>query len=64
MSLGYVNEIAHFIDCVKNNLEPQVGTTGEDGLKALITAFAIYESADKERAIAIDDFFPGSGGRG
>ena len=56
MSLGYVNEIAHFVDCVRNNAEPQPGTTGEDGLKALITTFAIYESAEKGRLINLKDF--------
>jgi len=47
MSLGYVNEITHFVECARNNLEPQKGTTGEDGLKALAATFAIYESAEK-----------------
>ncbi len=53
MSLGYVNEIAHFVDCVQNDKEPQKGTTGEDGIKALAATFAIYESAEKGRLIEV-----------
>jgi predicted dehydrogenase len=55
MSLGYVNEIAHFVDCVQDNIEPQTGTTGEDGLRALAVTLAIYESAEKECLIHIHD---------
>lgn len=62
MSLGYVSEIAHFLDCVLNNKAPQRGTTGEDGLNALVILFAIYESAEKESLIKIHDFFPESKG--
>jgi len=53
MSLGYVNEIAHFVDCVQNDKSPQKGTSGEDGIKALAVNFAIYESAEKGRLIAV-----------
>jgi predicted dehydrogenase len=53
MSLGYVNEIAHFVDCVQNDKQPQKGTTGEDGIKALAVTFAIYESAEKGRLIEL-----------
>jgi predicted dehydrogenase len=58
MSLGYVNEINHFVDCVQNDKEPQFGTTGEDGLKAIAITYAIYESAEKERMVRMLDFFP------
>ncbi len=47
MSLGYVNEIKHFVDCVLNDKNPQKGVRGEDGLKALEVTFALYESAEK-----------------
>jgi predicted dehydrogenase len=56
MSLGYVNEIAHFVDCVINDLEPQRGTRGEDGLRALAVTLAIYESAEKECHIDVNEF--------
>ncbi len=53
MSLGYINEITHFVDCTRNNVEPQKGTSGEDGLKALAVTFAIYESAEKGQAVKV-----------
>jgi predicted dehydrogenase len=55
MSLGYVNEVAHFVECVQNNTEPQSGTTGEDGLRALTVTLAIYESAKEECQVAVPD---------
>ena len=56
MSLGYVDEIAHFVDCVRDDMDPQQGTAGEDGLKALITVLAIYESAKTGRLIDVEHF--------
>ena len=53
MSLGYVNEIAHFVDCVLNDMDPQKGTTGADGLKALAVTSAIYESAESGQLIQV-----------
>jgi predicted dehydrogenase len=53
MSLGYVNEITHFVDCVQHDKQPQKGTRGEDGIKALKVTFAIYESAEKGRLIEV-----------
>ena len=35
LSLGYVNEIAQFVDCVQNDRPPPQGTSGLDGIKAL-----------------------------
>jgi predicted dehydrogenase len=55
MSLGYVNEVAHFVECVLNNTQPQSGTTGEDGLRALTVTLAIYESAKEECQVAVPD---------
>jgi predicted dehydrogenase len=58
MSLGYVGEIAHFVECVKQGIKSQPGTGGEDGLKALVTIMAIYESAEKECYIKLKDYYP------
>jgi len=54
-SLGYINEIGHFVDCVRNDIDPPVGMRGEDGLKALAIAFAIYESAETGKLVKIKD---------
>lgn len=54
-SLGYVNEIAHFVECVREGKEPQPGTTGMDGLKALAVVFAIYRSAEKGAVVKVSD---------
>ncbi len=40
---GFPQELAHFVDCVKNDKQPQV--TGEDGKAVLEVIFAAYESA-------------------
>ncbi len=53
LSLGYVKEIEHFIDCVVSNKEPNIGTRGEDGLKALEAVFAIYKSAEIGKKIVL-----------
>ncbi len=53
LSLGYVKEIEHFIDCVINNKQPQNGTKGEDGLKALKVVLAIYESAKNGKIVKL-----------
>ncbi len=57
MSLGYVGEIAHFVACVKDGVQSQAGTRGEDGLNALIATLAIYESAEEKRQINLKDFW-------
>ena len=54
-SLGYFNEISHFVDCVRNNTEPKEGTRGEDGLKALAVVTAIYESAETGKLVKVKD---------
>lgn len=51
--LGYVNEIAYFVDCVRLNKEIMYGVRGEDGLEALKITKAIYESAAKGVAVKI-----------
>ncbi|MDX1950555.1 MAG: Gfo/Idh/MocA family oxidoreductase [Verrucomicrobiota bacterium] len=40
---GYPQELAHFIDCVRNNKQPLV--TGEDGRAVLEMMYAAYQSA-------------------
>jgi myo-inositol 2-dehydrogenase / D-chiro-inositol 1-dehydrogenase len=40
---GFHQEMAHFVDCVRLDLKPEV--TGEDGRAALEVIFAAYESA-------------------
>ena len=56
LSLGYVNEIAQFVDCVQNDKQAPKGTSGEDGIKALAVTFAIYESAEKGRLIEVSKY--------
>lgn len=46
---GFVHEMAHFVDCVKNNKTPLV--TGEDARVVLETLFAAYESAGTGRKV-------------
>ena len=50
---GYTLEILDFINSIKDRSPPEV--TGWDGLKALATSFAIYESDWSGRAVIIDD---------
>ncbi|MCL5019601.1 MAG: Gfo/Idh/MocA family oxidoreductase [Patescibacteria group bacterium] len=52
-SLGYPGEIAHFVDCVRNDVLPQPGVRGEDGLKALQIIDAIYKSAETGNRIEV-----------
>lgn len=52
-SLGYPNEISHFIDCIRLDKEPMWGIRGEDGREALKIVMAIYESSKKGEAIRI-----------
>ena len=56
LSLGYVNEIAQFVDCVQNDKPPPKGTSGMDGIKALAVTSAIYESAEKGRLIEVSKY--------
>jgi predicted dehydrogenase len=44
-SLGYQNEIRHFVDCVKMDKEIKKGARGEDGKIALQIVLDIYDSA-------------------
>ncbi len=53
LSLGYVSEIEHFIDCVIHDKTPHQGTSGEDGLHALKAVFAIYESVNSGKLVTL-----------
>ena len=46
---GFPQEMAHFVDCVKNDKQPLV--TGEDGRAVLEVIFAAYESAGTGKKI-------------
>lgn len=48
---GYPQELAHFIDCVRNDLEPRV--TGEDGRAVLEMIYAAYESAKTGKKVEL-----------
>jgi predicted dehydrogenase len=48
---GFVHEMAHFVDCVKNDKPPQV--TGEDARAVLEVLFAAYESAGTGRKVTL-----------
>ena len=48
---GFVQEMAHFVDCVKNDLPPLV--TGEDARVVMEVLFAAYESAGSGRKVAL-----------
>lgn len=53
LSLGYVNELQHFVDCAINDKDPNPGSRGEDGLKALEVVLAIYKSAREGKLIQL-----------
>ena len=48
--LGYANEIAHFVDCVRFDREPARGVRAEDGLALMRVLEAVYASAQSGRA--------------
>lgn len=50
-SLGYPDEIAHFVDCVLEGRSPARGVRAEDGLRALEVVTAIYRSAAEGRVV-------------
>ncbi|HHU03920.1 MAG TPA: Gfo/Idh/MocA family oxidoreductase [Fastidiosipila sp.] len=54
-NLGYVDEIAHFVECALNDEDAKVGLRGVDGLEALRVINYIYRSADEGRSIAADE---------
>jgi predicted dehydrogenase len=48
---GFVQEMAHFVDCVKHDKPPQV--TGEDARAVMEVLFAAYESAGTGRKVTL-----------
>ena len=48
---GFVQEMAHFVDCVKHDKEPQV--TGEDARAVMEVLFAAYQSAGTGRKVSL-----------
>jgi myo-inositol 2-dehydrogenase / D-chiro-inositol 1-dehydrogenase len=48
---GFPQEMAHFVDCIKNDRPPSV--TGEDGRAVLEAIFAAYESARTGRKVSL-----------
>jgi len=48
---GFPQEMAHFIDCIRNDTEPLV--TGEDGRAVLEVIFAAYASAASGRKVML-----------
>jgi len=52
-SLGYQDEIAYFVNCVKLNKKIMKGVRGEDGRTALQIILAIYESTKKRKLIRL-----------
>ena len=52
-SLGYVDEIAYFLDCAREDREVKWGVRGEDGLAALEIALAVYESQKTGKAVKL-----------
>jgi predicted dehydrogenase len=48
---GFPQEMAHFVDCVRNDRAPRV--TGDDGRAVLEAVFAAYASAGSGRKVAL-----------
>jgi len=48
---GFPQELAHFVECVKHDRQPEV--TGEDGRAVLEAIFAAYESAGSGRKVEL-----------
>lgn len=50
-SLGYINEIRHFMQCCRDNTDARIGLRGVDGYEALKVVNLIYESAREGKKI-------------
>jgi predicted dehydrogenase len=57
-NLGYVNEIARFVDCVRFDKNPGWGLEVEDGAAVLQAIMAVYESAAKGKVVKLKPLFP------
>ncbi len=51
MNLGYVSELAYFVDCVLKDEHPKYGVDGKLGLDTMKIIEAMYESAEKGATI-------------
>jgi predicted dehydrogenase len=51
-SLGYVAEMAYFVDCVVNNAEPEYGVSGRAGLTCLELIDSFYRSNRENRVVS------------
>ena len=56
-NLGYVNEIATFVDCVRLGKEPPYGTRAEDGAAVLQAVIGVYDSAASGKTIKLKPLF-------
>ncbi len=54
-SLGYPDELRHFVDCVEKGTEARRGARGRDGLDVLRVIEAIYEAAETGRAVGLEE---------
>ena len=54
-NLGYVAEIAHFVECAAKNEDARVGLRGIDGLEAVKVISLIYKSAKEGVQIHNDE---------
>ena len=52
-SLGYPDEISHFVDCVRSDKDPMYGIRGQDGRAALEIVTAVYESARMGKSVKL-----------
>lgn len=50
-NLGYVEELAYFIECLRKKQPPRFGVRAEDGAACVEVINAIYESAEKGKSI-------------
>ena len=50
-SLGYRDELKHFVDCVRDGREQAAGTTAADGLEVLRTIRTVYEANQSGKMI-------------
>ncbi len=50
-NLGYVHELGHFVDCVREDKEPIWGTSGAAGLACIGIIDAMYESDREGKAV-------------
>ncbi|MCK6472541.1 MAG: Gfo/Idh/MocA family oxidoreductase [Planctomycetes bacterium] len=52
-NLGYVEELAYFVDCVAKDEQPFWGVSGDNGLMCLRVIEAMYKSSEEGRTIKL-----------